>query len=83
MADGREFTRAAPTRGTIDPFTMPRRLEAASALQRRGVKARLLEPSGDPATQIERVAEQGEYDTVVVGSRSLGAVGRLLAGSLS
>jgi len=58
-------------------------LEAASALQGRGIKARLLEPFGDPATQIERLAAEGEYDTVVVGSRSLGAVGRVLAGSVS
>lgn len=57
--------------------------EAASALKARGVHARLLEPSGDPAGQIERVAAEGEYDTVVVGSRSLGAIGRVLTGSVS
>jgi nucleotide-binding universal stress UspA family protein len=57
--------------------------EAATALKSRGVRARLLEPFGDPAEQIERIAGEGEYDVVVVGSRSLGAIGRVLAGSVS
>jgi nucleotide-binding universal stress UspA family protein len=57
--------------------------EAQEALRARGIHARLLEPVGDPAEEIERLAADGDYDVVVVGSRSLGAVGRVLAGSVS
>jgi nucleotide-binding universal stress UspA family protein len=32
---------------------------------------------------IEQVAEKGGYDTVVVGARGLGALGRILQGSVS
>jgi len=38
---------------------------------------------GDPAEMIEQVAEKGGYDTVVVGARGLGALGRFLQGSVS
>jgi nucleotide-binding universal stress UspA family protein len=48
-----------------------------------GIEAELLEPAGDPAAAIERVAEAGGFDTIVVGSRGLGAVGRFLQGSVS
>jgi nucleotide-binding universal stress UspA family protein len=57
--------------------------QARDALIARGIHARLLEPAGNPAEQIERLAADGDYDDVVVGSRSLGAVGRVLAGSVS
>ncbi|HYL40651.1 MAG TPA: universal stress protein, partial [Candidatus Binatus sp.] len=43
----------------------------------------LLEPIGDPAERIEEVADQGDYDTIVIGSRGLGALGRALQGSVS
>ena len=32
---------------------------------------------------IEEEAERGGYDTIVIGSRRMGAVGRLLQGSVS
>jgi len=41
------------------------------------------EPSGDPAKTNERIAAEGAYDIVVVGSRGLGVVSRFLQGSLS
>lgn len=58
-------------------------LEAQRLLRERGIEPLMLEPSGNPASEIERIAEAGEYDTVVVGSRSLNALGRLLEGSVS
>ena len=58
-------------------------LEARRILHERGIEAELLEPVGDPAERIEEIAEKGEYDTIVVGSRGLGAVGRVLQGSVS
>ena len=43
----------------------------------------LIEPSGDPAVAIERVAEDGGFDTIVIGPRGLNALGRMLQGSVS
>ena len=42
-----------------------------------------MEPAGDPAATIERVAAQGDYDTIVIGARGLGTIGRILQGSVS
>lgn len=57
--------------------------EAKQLLAEQGITAELLEPAGDPAKTIERIAEEGGFDTVVVGSRGLGAVSRFLQGSVS
>jgi nucleotide-binding universal stress UspA family protein len=57
--------------------------EAKQILAEHGMNADLLEPIGDPAATIERIANDGGYDTVVVGSRGLGAVSRFLQGSVS
>ena len=57
--------------------------EAEQLLAEHGITAELLEPAGDPAVTIERIAEEGGFDTVVVGSRGLGAVSRFLQGSVS
>jgi nucleotide-binding universal stress UspA family protein len=43
----------------------------------------MIEPAGEPASTIERVAEMGRFDTIVVGSRGLGAASRFLQGSVS
>lgn len=56
---------------------------AAESLRQRGLSADLLAPSGEPATTIEEVARAGGYDTIVVGSRNLGPVRRLIEGSVS
>ncbi|HEX5015269.1 MAG TPA: universal stress protein [Candidatus Limnocylindrales bacterium] len=57
--------------------------EAREIVAGQGVVAEILEPAGDPAQAIERVAEMGGYDTIVVGSRGLGSMARLLQGSVS
>jgi nucleotide-binding universal stress UspA family protein len=72
----------------IDPWddraTHDRQLaEARDILAGHGVVAEMIEPSGEPATAIERVAESGRFDTIVVGSRGLGTVSRFLRGSVS
>lgn len=58
-------------------------LEARKLLTERGIEPRLLEPAGDPARTIEHIAAEGQFDMVVIGSRGLGTVGRLLEGSVS
>jgi nucleotide-binding universal stress UspA family protein len=57
--------------------------EARRIAEERGVKAELIEPSGDPARAIERVAEMGKFDTIVVGTRDQAALARWLQGSTS
>ncbi len=58
-------------------------VEARSLLRERGIEAQLLEPIGEPAATIERIAREGEYDTIVIGSRGLNALERVLQGSVS
>ena len=42
-------------------------VEARAMLREQGVDAGLIEPAGDPAQTIERLAAEGGYDTVIVG----------------
>lgn len=77
-----------PGRAPMDPWDDPavhaRELEEAKAiLAEHQVTAEMLEPFGDPAKTIERIAEEGGYDLVIVGSRGLGALSRVLQGSVS
>ena len=56
---------------------------ASDWLSGRGLSAELLSPAGDPGETIETIAEAGDFDTIVVGSRDLGPVGRFMQGSVS
>jgi nucleotide-binding universal stress UspA family protein len=55
--------------GAEDPAVEHARelVQARSILRRRGIEAGLIEPSGDPAETIERLANERGYDTIVVG----------------
>ena len=48
---------------------------AMDALRARGIEPGLIEPAGDPATVIERLVDERGYDTVIVGSSRLIAMG--------
>jgi nucleotide-binding universal stress UspA family protein len=48
---------------------------AMDALRARGIEPGLIEPAGDPATVIERLVDERGYDTVIVGSSRLTAMG--------
>lgn len=77
-----------PGRVPIDPWDdttvhAQELLEAKKVLREAGIEAELLEPAGDPAKTIERIATDGGYDTIVMGSRHLGAIERVLQGSVS
>jgi nucleotide-binding universal stress UspA family protein len=79
---------AYPRRVPVDPWDdkevhAKELVEAKVILAGRGITAEFLEPFGDPAKTIERIAEEGGFDTVVVGSRGLGPVSRFLQGSVS
>lgn len=56
---------------------------ADAALRSRGIDARLLLAAGSPAEQLERLATEGDYAAVVVGSPPAGPLERLLAGSVT
>ena len=58
-------------------------LEARRTLREAGIEAEMLEPGGDVARTIERVADERGYDTIVVGTRGLGSLAKTLQGSVS
>ena len=77
-----------PGRSPIDPWDdasvhAQELLEARDFLREKGIEPELIEPTGDPAVTIERIADEGSFDTVVVGSRGLNVMGRMLQGSVS
>jgi nucleotide-binding universal stress UspA family protein len=77
-----------PGRVPIDPWDdtpvhASQLAEAKQLLLARGIEAAFIERSGDPARTIEQIAQDDGYDMVVVGSRHLGAVSRVLQGSVS
>jgi nucleotide-binding universal stress UspA family protein len=57
--------------------------EAIEVLARRGIEAATYVPAGEPGGAIEKVADDGGYDVIVVGSRGLGLLSRILQGSVS
>ena len=57
--------------------------EARRIAEDRGIEPEIIEPSGDPARTIERVAQMGKFDTIVVGTRDQAALARWLQGSTS
>ena len=77
-----------PGRAAVDPWDdrevhLGELLEAQTILRDKGIEAEMLAPAGDPASTIERVAADGGFDTIVIGSRGLGALARTLQGSTS
>lgn len=57
--------------------------EARTIAEGQGVTPEIIEPSGDPARAIERIAEMGRFDTIVVGTRDQAALARWFQGSTS
>ena len=77
-----------PGRSPVDPWDdrsvhAQELLEARRLLAENGIEAELIEPAGDPAKEIEKIAAAGRFDTIVTGSRGLGTLGRVLQGSVS
>ncbi len=77
-----------PGRSPVDPWDdrsvhAQELQEARAALTQNGIDAEMIEPAGDPAKEIEKIAQAGKFDTIVIGSRGLGTLGRILQGSVS
>jgi nucleotide-binding universal stress UspA family protein len=75
-----------------DPDTVVEIEESATAGIERGIErtiaalgrpAKTLVGHGDPAAEICRVAEEGRYDLIVIGSHGSGFLKRVLLGSVS
>lgn len=77
-----------PGRSPIDPWDDPavhneQLARAKRILADAGIEPLLHRPGGDPARVIERTAEEGEYDTIILGTRGLNGLERVLQGSVS
>jgi nucleotide-binding universal stress UspA family protein len=57
--------------------------QAQAILEERGIAAESLPAMGEPGAAIARLAEEHDVDLVVVGTRELGALQRLLGLSVS
>jgi nucleotide-binding universal stress UspA family protein len=67
---------------TVMPELLDAPRDAVRYLSERGLEAAVHAPVGDPATEIAKVADDGAYHTVYVGTRD-GAVARAIAPSVS
>ncbi len=77
-----------PGRAPIDPWDdshvhAEELVEARRLLREEGIEAKLVESAGNVPEIIERFAEAGSFDAVIVGTRGLGMIGRTLQGSVS
>ena len=57
--------------------------EAKRLLAGMGIDVELLEPSGDPACRIEQIAEEGGFDTIVIGGGDSAPIDRAFRGTVS
>ena len=74
----------SPSRSLGDREVHARQLqEAKTLLDAEGLTCEVIEPDGEVAETIERIAEDGAYDMVVLGSRGLGAFSSFFGGSVS
>ena len=77
-----------PGRAPIDPWDdtevhAHELLEAGRLLREQGIEPHLVETVGDVPDRIEKIATDGGFDAVIVGSRGLSMLGRALQGSVS
>jgi nucleotide-binding universal stress UspA family protein len=57
--------------------------EAVTGLEARGLRPMAHEPTGAAGPEIVRTAVDFGYDTIVIGSRGLGSLRRVVSGSVS
>lgn len=57
--------------------------ETEAKFQSAGIKYKMEVAWGNPAYEIIQLAEQGDYDLIIIGNRGLGRMGEVLLGSVS
>ncbi len=57
--------------------------DAVRILREHELESTLYTPIGDPATEIARVAEDGDYEAIYIGRREEGSLARQLMSSVS
>jgi nucleotide-binding universal stress UspA family protein len=72
-----------PGRVVLRPRAHPDVVKAHAHLRGLGIASTMRMEQGHPAGEIVRVAEEGGYELIVVGSRGRSPVGELLLGSVS
>lgn len=88
VAAAEPHVRTGITEGAhLDPSEIEQRRrdleEACAFLSERGIHAETIEGQGDPGSVIVNAAKEKDADLVIVGSRGLNTVQRLLMGSVS
>jgi len=68
---------------TVLPTIAAAATDAAAILREHKLQPTLYTPTGDPATEIARVAHEHAYDAIYVGRREDGSLARALEGSVS
>ena len=81
-AEAAEQARADLGVVTVMPDLLDAPRDALHYLRERGLEATIHTPVGDPVAEIARVADDGAYNIVYLGTRN-GAIGRALAPSVS
>lgn len=66
-----------------EPKLLAASADAARILRENELEPTLHTPTGEPATEIARVADDGDYEAIYVGRRSDGSLARILMGSVS
>ena len=84
LAFGHSSPKSAQSLHRSASFAADEEVRSAQAiLEQRGISAETVEATGDPATAIARLAKDHGADVVVIGTRELGTVQRLLGQSVS
>lgn len=82
-ADAAALTAESPRRQMLESEIRANTESAYEALELAGLGCRTVTRFGDPGDEIIALADEGNYDLIVLGRKGRGAVAKLLLGSVS